>query len=110
MYAIAKNNILILSFACSGVNLCTIEADAKHFPFPATGSAGVAGLLGAGFNSFRMWLWKVRASKTRHVARIFEVIGLACLCQICSFFFAWCAGKCIPKNPNWGHEYGMKFM
>lgn len=27
----------------------------------------MAGLLGAAFNSMRMWLWKVRASKTRHL-------------------------------------------
>lgn len=36
-------------------------------------AAGVAGLLGAAFNSMRMWLWKLRASKTRHVLRIGEV-------------------------------------
>ena len=35
--------------------------------------AGVAGLLGAAFNSMRMWLWRVRASKTRHILRIGEV-------------------------------------
>lgn len=72
--------------------------------------SGMAGLLGAGFNSLRMWLWKVRASKTRHVARILEVVGLVLLCQVCAFFFSWAAGKCIPKNPNWGEEYGMKFL
>lgn len=36
-------------------------------------SAGVAGLLGAAFNSMRMWLWRLRASKTRHILRIGEV-------------------------------------
>jgi chloride channel 7 len=72
--------------------------------------AGVAGLLGAAFNSMRMWLWKLRASKTRHVLRIAEVIGLAFMCTTCGFFFAWTAGKCIPKNPEWGEEYGIKFL
>ncbi|WIA21477.1 hypothetical protein OEZ85_000682 [Tetradesmus obliquus] len=73
-------------------------------------NAGVAGLLGAAFNSMRMWLWKLRASKTRHVLRIAEVIGLAFMCTTCGFFFAWTAGKCIPKNPEWGEEYGIKFL
>lgn len=27
----------------------------------------MAGLLGAAFNSMRMWLWKLRAAKTLHV-------------------------------------------
>lgn len=31
-----------------------------------------------------MTLWKVRASKTRHVLRIAEVIGLAILVQVCA--------------------------
>ncbi len=34
---------------------------------------GMAGLLGAAFNSLRMWLWKVRAAKTLHLQRIAEV-------------------------------------
>jgi hypothetical protein len=38
--------------------------------------AGVAGLLGAAFNSMRMWLWRLRASKTRHLLRIGEVRGM----------------------------------
>ena len=43
-------------------------------------NACCAGLLGAAFNSMRMWLWKLRASKTRHCLRIGEVVGLALLC------------------------------
>ena len=42
----------------------------------------IAGLWGAAFNSGRMTLWRVRASKTRHVLRIAEVIGLAILVQV----------------------------
>lgn len=72
--------------------------------------AGIAGLLGAAFNSMRMWLWKLRASKTRHVLRIAEVIGMALMVCTCGFFFAWTAGKCIPKNPDWGDEYGFRFQ
>jgi hypothetical protein len=44
--------------------------------------AAVAGLWGAAFNSGRMTLWRVRASKTRHVLRIAEVIGLAIVVQV----------------------------
>lgn len=73
-------------------------------------NAGVAGLLGAAFNSMRMWLWRLRASKTRHILRIGEVIGLALMCCTASFFFAWAAGKCIPKDPDWGEEYGVRFL
>ena len=36
---------------------------------------GMAGLLGSAFNSLRMWLWKLRASKTLHLQRIAEVRG-----------------------------------
>lgn len=72
--------------------------------------AGIAGLLGAAFNSMRMWLWKLRASKTRHVLRIAEVIGMALMVCTCGFFFSWSAGKCIPKNPEWGDDYGMRFQ
>lgn len=72
--------------------------------------AGVAGLLGAAFNSMRMWLWRLRASKTRHVLRIAEVIGLALLVVTLGFFLSWAAGRCIPKNPDWGDEYGLRFM
>jgi chloride channel 7 len=45
-------------------------------------AAAVAGLWGAAFNSGRMTLWRVRASKTRHVLRIAEVIGLAIVVQV----------------------------
>lgn len=51
-------------------------------------NAAMAGLLGAAFNSLRMWLWKLRASKTQHCLRIGEVrTGLgpgghaACICE-----------------------------
>ncbi len=44
--------------------------------------SGVAGLLGAAFNSLRMWLWRLRAAKTRHILRIGEVVGLVLLCQV----------------------------
>lgn len=44
--------------------------------------AGVTGLLGAAFNSLRMWLWRLRASKTAHVLRMAEVLGLVLLCQV----------------------------
>jgi hypothetical protein len=39
-----------------------------------------------------------------------QVIGLALMCCTAGFFFAWSAGKCIPKNPDWGEEYGMRFQ
>jgi hypothetical protein len=38
-------------------------------------NAAMAGLLGAAFNSLRMWLWRLRASKTQHCLRIGEVRG-----------------------------------
>jgi hypothetical protein len=38
-----------------------------------------------------------------------QVIGLALMCCTAGFFFAWSAGKCIPKNPEWGEEYGVRF-
>ncbi|GBF97646.1 H(+) Cl(-) exchange transporter [Raphidocelis subcapitata] len=72
-------------------------------------NAAVAGLWGAAFNSGRMTLWRVRASKTRHVLRIAEVIGLAILVQMAAFFFSWAAGRCLPKNPEWGESYGFRF-
>lgn len=28
--------------------------------------------------------------------------------QICGFFFPWAAGKCVPKDPEWGESYGMR--
>jgi hypothetical protein len=39
-----------------------------------------------------------------------QVIGLALMCCTAGFFFAWSAGKCIPKNPDWGEEYGVRFQ
>jgi hypothetical protein len=39
-----------------------------------------------------------------------QVIGLAFMCVTCGFFFARFAGKCMPKNPDWGEEYGIKFQ
>ena len=41
-----------------------------HFLFV---NFAMAGLLGAAFNSLRMWLWRLRASKTLHLQRIAEV-------------------------------------
>ncbi|KAF6253336.1 chloride channel [Scenedesmus sp. NREL 46B-D3] len=117
-----------LAAVCATFTLQTLSKNAAHGMISFTGvhnyenrdwlmqlpfiliNAGVAGLLGAAFNSMRMWLWKLRASKTRHVLRIAEVIGLALMCTTCGFFFAWSAGKCIPKNPEWGEEYGIKFL
>lgn len=77
----------------------------------------MAGLLGAAFNSLRMWLWKLRAAKTRHLQRIFEVIGLVFLVGLCGFFFSWTAGTCIELPESWWinkaagkREYGMRFF
>lgn len=79
----------------------------------------MAGLLGAAFNSLRMWLWKVRAAKTLHIRRIMEVIGLVILLGLCAFFFSWAAGKCIDMPEDWwkenadGHRhrhYGVRFF
>lgn len=39
-----------------------------------------------------------------------QVIGLALMCCSASFVLAWSAGKCIPKNPEWGEEYGVRFL
>lgn len=133
---------------------------------PHPSSTAIAGLWGAAFNSGRMTLWRIRASKTRHVLRIAEVIGLAILVQVrargrgpararafctparapgplavlrprnaharvhvecvapavrcaplprrpsprqmCAFFFSWAAGRCVPKNPDWGEDYGVR--
>ncbi|MEW5297643.1 MAG: hypothetical protein WDW36_000839 [Sanguina aurantia] len=72
-------------------------------------NAGVAGLLGAAFNSLRMWLWKARADKNRHLQRIGEVIGLVFLVSLCGFFFGWTAGTCMPVPSDWGEDYGLTF-
>ncbi|KAG2454447.1 hypothetical protein HYH02_001466 [Chlamydomonas schloesseri] len=73
-------------------------------------NSGMAGLLGAAFNSFRMWLWKVRAVKTRHVLRILEVIGLVFLVSLLGHFFGWAAGVCKPFPEGWEEEgYGLRF-
>ncbi len=61
----------------------------------------MAGLLGAAFNSLRMWLWKVRAAKTLHLQRIAEVIGLVFLVGCCAFFFSATAGKCLEVPTAW---------
>jgi chloride channel 7 len=71
-------------------------------------NAAVAGLWGAAFNSGRMTLWRVRASRTRHVLRIAEVLALAVLVQACAFFLPWAAGRCVARNPEWGEEYGVR--
>jgi hypothetical protein len=28
--------------------------------------------------------------------------------QSVAFFFSWAAGQCLPKNPEWGEEYGIR--
>ena len=28
--------------------------------------------------------------------------------QSCAFFFSWAAGRCLPKNPDWGEDYGIR--
>lgn len=71
-------------------------------------NAVVAGLLGSAFNSLRMWLWRARAAKTLHCVRISEVIGLACMCVVCGFFFAATAGTCLPRSEEWAEEYGVR--
>lgn len=71
-------------------------------------NAIIAGLLGAAFNSVRMWLWRMRAAKTLHCVRISEVVGLACLCVIVGFFFAATAGRCMPRSPEWEEDYGVR--
>ncbi|KAF5836603.1 chloride channel [Dunaliella salina] len=78
----------------------------------------MAGLLGAAFNSLRMWLWKIRASQTMHIQRILEVVGLLVLVGLCGFFFAWAAGTCIDMPEDWWRheqvggvrEYGVRFL
>eukprot|EP00197_Chlamydomonas_leiostraca_P009699 CAMPEP_0202866324 /NCGR_PEP_ID=MMETSP1391-20130828/7318_1 /ASSEMBLY_ACC=CAM_ASM_000867 /TAXON_ID=1034604 /ORGANISM="Chlamydomonas leiostraca, Strain SAG 11-49" /LENGTH=886 /DNA_ID=CAMNT_0049546257 /DNA_START=42 /DNA_END=2702 /DNA_ORIENTATION=+ len=77
----------------------------------------MAGLLGAAFNSLRMWLWKLRAAKTLHIQRILEVVGLVFLVGLCGFFFGWAAGKCIELPEDWWideakgkREYGVRFF
>lgn len=66
----------------------------------------MAGLLGAAFNSIRMWLWKVRAAKTLHLQRIAEVIGLVFLVGACAFFFSATMGKCLPMPDQWWEGSG----
>eukprot|EP00798_Chlamydomonas_sp_ICE-L_P001152 gene1152-3717_t len=61
----------------------------------------VAGLLGATFNSIRMWLWTIRAGSNMHVQRIAEVLGLVWLCGACGFFFAASVGKCKKIPLDW---------
>jgi chloride channel 7 len=125
-----------------------------QLPFLFVNSA-MAGLLGALFNSLRMWLWKVRsvnvkscqmedfrnpleyedlqfnrsynhwvsicfrfkirASKTLHLQRIAEVIGLMFLTSIVAFFFSAVAGQCLKTPDDWFHdeareeyEYGIR--
>lgn len=74
-------------------------------------NAAVAGLLGAGFNSARMALWRLRASKTHHLLRIGEVLGLALLCVSLGFALSLGMGKCLPKDPDWEEDgYGVRFL
>lgn len=56
-------------------------------------NAAMSGLIGAVFNSLRMWLWRMRAVKTRHLLRILEVIGLVFLVSLFGHFFGWTAGE-----------------
>ncbi|GLI59663.1 hypothetical protein VaNZ11_001600 [Volvox africanus] len=80
-----------------------------QLPFLVVNS-GMAGLLGAAFNSLRMWLWKVRAVKTRHLLRILEVIGLVFLVSLVGHFFGWAAGSCKQYPTDWVEEgYGIRF-
>ncbi|GIL89138.1 hypothetical protein Vretimale_16173 [Volvox reticuliferus] len=80
-----------------------------QLPFLVVNS-GMAGLLGAAFNSLRMWLWKVRAVKTRHLLRILEVIGLVFLVSLVGHFFGWAAGSCKQYPEDWVEEgYGIRF-
>lgn len=65
---------------------------------------------GAAFNSLRMFLWRLRASRTRHFLRIAEVVGLALLVCVCAYFLSWAAGTCMPLNEEWQNpHYGMRF-
>ena len=66
----------------------------------------MAGLLGAAFNSIRMWLWKVRAAKTLHLQRIAEVVGLVFLVGACAFFFSATMGTCLQMPDQWWEEGG----
>mmetsp|Transcript_19521 Transcript_19521/g.42325 ORF Transcript_19521/g.42325 Transcript_19521/m.42325 type:complete len:908 (+) Transcript_19521:79-2802(+) len=72
----------------------------KQLPFFLVDFA-MAGLLGAAFNSVRMWLWKLRAAKTLHLQRIAEVVGLVFLVGAFGFFFAATAGTCLPVPDDW---------
>lgn len=29
--------------------------------------------------------------------------------QMAAFFFSWAAGRCLPKNPEWGESYGIRW-
>ncbi|KAG2485675.1 hypothetical protein HYH03_015647 [Edaphochlamys debaryana] len=95
--------------AFTGLNAMENKDWLMQLPFLFVNS-GMAGLLGAAFNSFRMWLWKVRAIKTRHLLRILEVIGLVFLVSLVGHFFGWAAGTCRPLPEAWEEEgYGLTF-
>jgi chloride channel 7 len=74
-------------------------------------NAGVAGLLGALFNTARMALWRLRASRTHHLLRIGEVLGLALMSVSLAFGLSLAFGRCLAKDPDWEEEgYGMRFL
>jgi len=94
----------------SGIRTLGNREWALQLPLMAV-NAGVAGLLGAAFNSCRMWLWRLRASRAHHLLRIGEVLGLALLCVSLAFALALGMGRCLPKDPDWAEDgYGMRFL
>lgn len=94
----------------SGIRTLGEREWALQLPFMVV-NAGVAGLLGAAFNSCRMGLWRLRASKTHHLLRIGEVLGLALMCVSLGFALPLAMGRCLPKDPEWEEDgYGIRFL
>lgn len=95
------------------INPLNVQEWGMQLPFLLINFA-MAGLLGAAFNSLRMWLWKIRAAKTLHLQRIAEVIGLMFLTSALAFFFSSTVGKCLKMPTQWfpeeEYEYGVRFL
>ena len=54
-----------------------------------------AGCLGAVFNLQRKWLWRLRASRTRHALRLAEAVAVGVITVGVIFAVSLAAGTCV---------------
>ena len=70
----------------------------RQIPFMVLVSL-IGGLLGALFNRMRVFLWRFRASRSRRLLRIIELVLITVGCICIAFFAALYLGKCIDSPP-----------